>query len=134
MAHITTWIHDKRIIYVQLMGEFAMGDVDTFGQELITQYLDVGQKPVHLVVDIREMSGFPTHLARLAQAAAPMDKHPNMGWQIVIGKPNALFGFLANVLTKISNVNYRNVDTLEEAVAMLQKVDLSLDGIELKRA
>jgi anti-anti-sigma regulatory factor len=61
MPYKISWIEDKRIIHTQLIGHLTTSEAQEISK-LTTQYLDEGQSPVHIIIDVTEVQGFPTNL------------------------------------------------------------------------
>jgi hypothetical protein len=123
MAVNISWYAENRVILAQVEGV-----VDDEGMNAsnttITNLLDKGQAPVHLIVDTTDLKKFPTNLSALRNSQAYLT-HSNVGWVIVINT-NPLLNYLAHILTAIAKVKSRTVKTFAEGEQLLTSLDSSI--------
>lgn len=125
MPYQLTWRVPQRVIYEQLSGQIGIGDIQDI-QDLFHQYLAQGQAPVHLIVDMREVTDYPLNLAQIKNQMITTDRTP-LGWIMIVNQ-NPMPKFLTSVATQLSitNTRLRMVDSPEQAFALLQEYDPAL--------
>lgn len=90
-------------------------------------YLETGEAPVHNIIDATELGDFPKSLKVLRESSKYSVEHPNAGWNILVGfSSNPLLKFLSSAVSQITGVKFKQVDSIEEAQAVLRRVDSSL--------
>jgi len=131
MPYQLSWYQQGRIAQSVLSGNISIEEMQAYNQELIDNYLNAGQAPVHIIADTQKMRQFPTSLIKAKEINEKWLRHPNLGWAVVVGNNNILLNFLAAAVTKVIGVNYRMVVTHEEAIATLHKIDPTLEQISV---
>jgi hypothetical protein len=129
MPYKLSWYLEGRIAQSTLTGSVSIEEMEAYNQDLIDKYLNVGQPPVHIISDTRDMRQFPTSLIKVKEINEKWLRHPNLGWAVVVGNSNILLNFLAAAVTKMIGVNYRMVATHEDAIVTLKKIDATVDRI-----
>jgi hypothetical protein len=122
-----SWYLENRIILVHISGDKTIEDFQQVN-EAITQYLEKGVAPVHLLIDVTEMGSIPSNILKVKQAFTYLD-HPSIGWSFFIGHLNAMENLIIAVTTQLSGLDVKTVDTLEEALKILNHVDLSINDL-----
>jgi hypothetical protein len=118
-----SWYAKNRVILAQVEGVVDDAGMNA-SNATITQLLDTGQAPIHLIVDTSDLKQFPTNLSALRKSQAYL-LHPNVGWIIVINT-NPLLNYLAHILTAIAKVKSRTVKTFVEGEQLLRTLDASI--------
>ena len=126
MPHEITWAQDKRIILNRLIGTLDLED-GFKASEATNDYINQGIAPVHLVVDMSELKGFPTNITKVNQMNQYL-KNPARGWVVVIGG-NTLSSFLVNVLSQVVKFPVAQRPSLNEALEFLRKNDATLEAV-----
>jgi len=125
MSIAVFWQVENRVIYVEVQGDVPIEDVWTSTEE-ITKLLDSGQRPVHLLADMRQMGKIPTQVNQMRLANQAVMQHPALGQVFGIGSMNPIVQLLAAVITQVARVEYRSVSSPEEAMRILERTDLTL--------
>lgn len=129
MAYETSWYLAGRVVYVYVHGDFSLEELEALSQEFVTHYVPEGQPPVHTMIDMREVGAYATRLDKVKAASDAAMTHPDMGWMIIVGKPNPLLKFVTSVTSQVSGTRFRMVHTPEDAIASLRKLDLTLHDL-----
>jgi hypothetical protein len=129
MPYILSWYIEKRIIHDRVSGVFTLDDWRIVHEYNIEQ-LKVGIAPIHIIIDTRRVEKFDFTLQDF-QMVLGKPKEPAMGWFILVGT-DTMARFLASFATQLVKTNGRMFSTLEEAVAFLQEVDVTLQKPAVK--
>ena len=126
-----SWMLEGRIIFVEMKGDLAAAPVEymqAFDSE-INQLLDQGSAPlVHSIGDMRMVSSMPDF--RVMSRVFTFPKNPHMGWQLMVGmEMNPAVRVISHITSQIFRVRNRQMNTVDEAVAFLQKVDSTLPDL-----
>lgn len=126
MPYQLSWYQPELIAYVQFSGNFTLEDLQNFSREVVANYLSKGQAPVHIIMDVPNVSGFPTNLVALKQTSDEYLHHPGMGKLVLIGFDTPIVNFLTKTLSQIMKLDFRQVKDMDAALATLQKADPQL--------
>jgi hypothetical protein len=119
------------IVYAAVSGNFTLEELEAYGRELTTNYLDPATAPIHIISDANAMEKFPTQALPAIRSSEIWLRHSNLGWVILIGKKsNPMLGFLLAVVTKVVKLKYRMVATPEDAFSTLCNLDPTLLAIK----
>ena len=128
MATQTSWYIKDRVVLCRVDGNFTLDEIKQASDE-IKSLLEQGRRPVHVISDVRELKEYPIRLGDIKNSTEYL-RHPAMGWQIVVSHQNQLIRFLATVLGQAVHVNIRVVSTMEEATAVLERIDQGLGEMQ----
>ncbi|MBC8097896.1 MAG: hypothetical protein H7Y11_00500 [Armatimonadetes bacterium] len=122
MAYKISWLVPNRVMYQQYHGAVTLEDIITI-QAMVDEYMEIGIAPVHVLIEVLELTDYPKRLAELQSVIKPKINE-KQGW-IVIVTTNTLIRFLASVGTQLSliKVNMTTVDTRDAALKFLQEHD-----------
>jgi hypothetical protein len=123
MAFNISWYVENRVILANVEGIVDDNEMN-LSNTTITQLLDKGKAPVHLIVNTTDLKQFPTNVNGLRKSLAYL-AHPNIGW-IIIVNTNPLLNFLAHIVTSIVQAKSRTVKTFEEGKQLLRTLDASV--------
>lgn len=113
-----------------VVGDQTLDQFATLNEELIA-LLDAGDAPVHLLIDVSQMGSIPSNIMKVQQTFTYL-RHPALGWSLFIGEMNALTRLVVSVTNQVSGLDIKLVNTLEEALLLLKRVDLTLaDDIQV---
>ena len=126
MPYKTMWYKPDRVAYLELLGEFSLEEMVESSEAIRDQYLEVGTSPVHLVCDLRGLSGHSRDLRAARRAAEIYLNHPSMGWVIVIGMDSPIVKFLLSIISQMTQTDVKTVQSLEEVDMVLRRIDGSL--------
>ena len=120
MPYQLSWYKENHIVYAAVSGNFTLEELENYGRELTTDYLEKATAPIHIISDANAMEKFPTQALPAIRSAEGWLRHSNLGWVILIGKKsNPMLGFLLAVVTKVVKLKYKMVTTPEEALSIL---------------
>lgn len=118
-----TWIVPKRLFVYYNYGITTRDELEN-GMVLIQQYLNEGEAPIHVIIDMRQSVEVPKEIAYLRKLIN-VYKHAQMGWVITLSQ-NSLVNFINNILSNFIHIHYESCKTEQEAYAFLEKVEPSL--------
>lgn len=124
MAYEINWLQDRRVIHMRVMDELTIDDMRRFSHELVA-CLNQGQAPVHIIGDITGLRKFPSNITAMKNAV-PHIRHPNLGWNIVVGGPY-LLETIAQIIARVAGVHYHVARSPEQALEFLYAQDETLE-------
>jgi len=120
-----SWYMENRILFIKVPQEVSIEEIKYMSSQ-ISDAIQVGEAPIHVIFDASEMQTFPNNVKSLMQAMQIFLKHPKMGWNFAIN-PNRLILFLGTVVSRALGMNkYRAVASVDEALEILYRVDSTL--------
>lgn len=125
MAYETQWYLENRIILTTLSGSISIEDV-IHNDGMIHEMVQAGTDKVHLMIDVRDLDGFPTNLMQINSSANRYLGLDHMGSVIVIGLENRMVDFLSSLITKLTSVNLFKAEDVDAGFYKLQNIDPSL--------
>lgn len=117
------WLEEGKVAFLEIIGDFDDQGMVEFNTHLRDTYLEVGEAPVHCIIDAAGLSGYPRNLKALRSGTSISVKHPNTGWVLLVGFENAMLGFLATTISQLLGVKFKHVRSLEEARKVLSRID-----------
>jgi len=124
MLHVD-WYVERRVILVQIEGSLDLEKASELNRQIVA-FIDQGDAPVHVIVDLTQLGAIPTNLLKLREASHVVG-HAGVGWIVVIGVHNPFINFIGSMLVQLGRLaHYRVMPTIDEAYAELSKVDDSL--------
>lgn len=122
------WLLEKRVILVQLAGEFTM-PVAQQQALVLKQHIEQGEAPLYVIVDTSRVTTLPKNLREPLTIATANLKDSKVN-QAVIVTSNAVFRFFGTLASKFVGFDFRPVTSLEEAINLLVRVDPTLKGLQ----
>lgn len=129
MSFEIRWYFPKRIIYIHLLGELGLAEVEQMSRESLT-FIQEGIAPVHILLDDSKGGQPPISLKEL-KSRLEIASHPSVGWIVGIGEVDQVAKFLIPLLMKILKLQYLRVENLDAALNFLSRQDLSLERDKL---
>jgi hypothetical protein len=126
MAFQLAWYQEQCIIGVVVTGAYPIEEIQVVCKEIAQTYLAASTAQIHLLMDLREMTSFPSNIPQVKSAADQFLKHPNLGWTVMIGKNNPLAEFFSSVIFQMVRLKFRIVHSMEDAMDILRRVDQTL--------
>jgi hypothetical protein len=127
----SAWLIKEHVVLTHL-GDFDIPELAEMAQEMATYQATTSATHLHQIVDVRDLRHFPANVNVLRQHLSYW-QHPKMGYIIALGINNPIVSFLAQILPKMIGVKFHKVDTLDEAIQYLQKMDSNLVGLEIEQ-
>ncbi len=125
MKAISYWYIKGRIIFLRPIGEAPIEVIQQYNDQIL-KLLNKGTKPVHVIIDTRYVTEFPTNLLKLTNAINFLS-HPSVGWVITISN-NSLISFLGGILPQFNKFQrYRVLSELDKGLLFLKEQDSTLN-------
>lgn len=115
------WYVEGRILMTRLIGTVTVEEMLASGQRG-TVMIESGESPVYSLVDVSQMDHFPTRLVDIKKIAE-QGGSDKMSKIILFGVSNRFINFLANMFTQFIRTDYNVVDTLDDAVKLVEKLE-----------
>lgn len=131
MPFETDWYLKNRVILTRITGEMDTNEIRALNDRAVgmidnAELSDSATPLVHHLINIEEMTGFPRKINEVSNSVTFAS--PQMGWLIIVGKVNPIIRFFGGVITQVSKIRFRVIETMPEALEFLQEVDPSLKG------
>ena len=123
MAYTFSWVVPQRILLIELEGEVKVEEMSPLVDETHA-HVNSGQAPVHILIDANKLMNRPVNFQQITQLSKSMS-NPATGWWIIMN-PGKMVWFTASVLSKLLGVKLKSAESTEEAIIILQRVDLTL--------
>ncbi|MFQ3534269.1 MAG: hypothetical protein SNJ58_00190 [Aggregatilineales bacterium] len=126
MPHNIDWLIKDHVILLHISGDLLLEEIEAINTEL-TELLQAGKPPVHLVADVKELGKFPFDLISVRRASTYMQE-PNLGMIAVYGTSRIAASF-AQLLTSLAGVRMRFVRDYSEALRALAPEDARIKAL-----
>ena len=128
MAYTLDWFVPNRIAVVKIAETLTLED--GYAQNsFMLPVLAAADQPIHLIIDLTLTRHFPMRLNEKVWEGTEYMRHPMMGWLIVINQgSNPFLHMLMSVVGKTTGVKLRFVNSLDEAMSSLRKLDLTVQA------
>ena len=123
MAYTFSWVVPQRILLIELEGEVKVEEMSPLVDETHA-HVNSGQAPVHILIDANMLMNKPVNFQQITQLSKSMS-NPATGWWIIMN-PGKMVWFTASVLSKLLGVKLKSAESTQEALSILQRVDLTL--------
>ena len=130
MSYELSWYLPKRIIHIHILGEMELSEVEAMSHAAFA-LMEEGIAPVHILMDDAKGGRPPLSLKEL-KSRLEITQHASIGWIVGIGDADPVAKFLIPLLMKLVKLQYVRVKTIEEALEVLRKQDMSLQELSLK--
>lgn len=123
MAYELSWVVHSRVLLLELKG---LVETDEMMRLVADTHalVEVGQAPIHVLIDATELVSRPVNFPELNQLSRTMS-HDGIEWVILV-KPAKMVWFASTVLSKVMQKKMKSADSIEEALTILQKVDFTI--------
>lgn len=122
------WLEEGVVTLVEYIGNFDNDSIKDLNIFVAENFLAHGQGPVHNIIDAKQLGDFPKNLNVLREGSKHSVEHPNAGWNILVGfNINPVWKFLSSAVSQVLGVKFKQVDTIDEAKRVLQRIDKRLD-------
>lgn len=117
------WLVEGRIVVFGGNGNISAEDIEK-ENEILTEFFEQGTGPlVHVIGDDRNLTEFPPLSTLLS---VEWLQHEKLGFFIIVGMSNVIDRMKSHMATNKHQVRFRLVDTMEEALEILEFADPSL--------
>ena len=112
---------DGRVVLITVSGHVSLAQVRVGGEQ-VDALVSAGEPPVHVIIDITRMSDYPITASKIFELS-PFLRNPRLGMVPAFGVTNMLLVTLLRVIGQMAPFRYQIVDSMSEAVALLQSQD-----------
>jgi len=123
MPYKLEWYRENNVVFFEMLGELTAEEIQEACVEVRDYYLEVGEPPVHMIVDPRGVNKYPREMRVIHRATGIYANHENFGWMVLIGIDNRISVFIANVVLQALGREFRLVENLEEAITVLDRIE-----------
>lgn len=127
MPYALAWLSEPHILHARIWDELTLSEIRQANAE-VTRLLDAATVPIHLVVDVSEMTAFPRSVTDM-YGAAKYFRHPKFGWEILYGVQSVTLEIILGILTQLMPLRYGIVDSLKEALKFLSAKEPQLQEV-----
>jgi len=127
MAVNYSWILEGRIVHIQVIGQMSTEEMQNEDAVMQTFFNKRSGPLLHVLIDETQMTALPD-LKTMFKVR--WIQNPDLGWFIMYGVNERLESFKAHVATSKYRVRFAMVDTLNEALDLLQERDLTLPDLK----
>jgi hypothetical protein len=123
------WQIPGRVLYIKAIRDATIEDVRS-DTTAIAHHMEGGKAPVHLLFDVSDL-GMPPVGEDMTEALVDLFSIPAMGYTIAIGfRPQDLpiLKSAGEALSQVTGKPIEFTDSLESGLAMLRKLDPTLDA------
>ena len=131
MAFELFWYFQPRVVHIIAHGEFTVSDLENIHRHLTTKYFTAVREPVHVIMDVRAMTQFPTRDAKVVLMFDQILRHPRCGKLLIIRADNPVQFFLMSAITQVLGRRFQQAHSLDDAIPVLQSYDTSLYKIAI---
>lgn len=131
MAFEMFWYFQPRVAQIIAHGELSVSDLEQIHQQLTTKYFTMGHEPVHVMLDVRALTKFPTREAKVTALFDQILRHPRCGELLLIRADNPIQFFLMSSITQVLGNRFQQAHSLDDAIPILQGFDTSLYKIAI---
>lgn len=114
------WLEPDLIYCLHHSGRLVHEDI-VESLESMLQRLNESAHRIHMLVDIREVTGFSVGQIQTLPQLRHLIRHPKMGWIAVVGRTGGL-SFWLKLMTKLVGLRYANFETSQDAIEFLREV------------
>lgn len=125
MAYTTTWCVDKRVALLQIDGEVDLADLPEIAKSS-RAYVAEGIAPVHILIDMRGVTKYPTNLREVANALKN-EGNSQVGWTLFITN-SLVLRFLGSTLVQLTKQRVHALSNVDEAIEFLLERDATLEN------
>lgn len=121
------WYVPERVVRVRFYGKLTLDEiVDAFATS--AELVDAtSAPPVHFIHDWTELDSFPTNIIDIRRSTTVRVKDPKrIGWVVAYAKNDQILQSMSNIVFQLFRIRFQMVDSADEAVAFLQRMDSKL--------
>lgn len=115
MPSRTQWLVPDVIVYQAMVGPFDCATAQPAIKELRLLLDDSDEPLTHVVLDMSQVTDFPTRIADLRALLEPLLRHPRLGWTIVYGLNDRVATFSLSLIAQMFQVRFRLVQDAADA-------------------
>ena len=127
MRHKSQWLVDKRVLLVSYTGDVDKAELQAINAEL-TDYVEEGITPIHIISDNREMGSIPLDVKTLQNSFGVLNNR-KWGMICVVGADTMLRFFVQVVSSSFRLKKVIIVTSVDEASQKIMAYDSTLEPI-----
>jgi hypothetical protein len=124
MTVSVNWKIEKRLILVKFEQIVSIDQI-AYSSHMVTQYLRAGSKPVHVLVQMENVTRYPHEFGKLAEVI-PHLADQNLGKTILVRKNDRLINLMISVIRHAVQIDLRMFDDVDKALHYLNENDPTL--------
>lgn len=125
MPYQISWYIEQHVMLIEVTGTM---DIEEFERLHTESFAYVTNSPfkTHAIVDLSQFAAIPTNLKMLT-SATNKEKTDKQGMTVLVmpGMPS-MIRFLVSIIMQTMRLEYRICETIDEAMDVLRRVDVSL--------
>lgn len=128
MSHKVRWLIEDRVVFHKHSTTLIKDDILLMFSKTIDMMSSVDE-PVHIVADLSEVKSLTPdfgNISELKKISQSFLEHPNLGESIFYGSSNKIVNFFGNILFQLAKREWKSVDSYEDAVNTLIRLDPAL--------
>ena len=125
MSVSVSWKIEKRLILVKFEKNVSIDQIEQACQE-VSLYICAGEKPVHVLADLVQVTHYPHEFSKLA-AVIPHMAEPNLGKTVLVRQPDSLLQLMMSVIRHAVRIDMRMFDSMDTALHYLNEADSTLN-------
>ncbi len=129
MAYKISWVIPLRILLIELENEVLMDEMVRLVEDTHA-HVNVGNAPVHIMIDAAKLLNRPVNFQEITRISKSMSNDAT-GWWVVVNAGKMIW-FTATILSKLLQVKLKSAASVEEALTILCRVDLSLADLPIQ--
>lgn len=124
------WIIEHQVLFARAYDAVSRAEMVEHNQ-IVLNYLNETQTPLHIILDDSTMGIVEPSFLEV-QRIITFQNHPQIGWVVHISS-NRVIRHFANLMARISSIQYQQFNNLEDSLAFLQQQhpELQWDAIIL---
>jgi hypothetical protein len=117
-----SWHRENRVMYMKLEGEMPPDELVKMEAEAF-ELIQKAPGMIHAIVDLRLLNN-PNSMSS-SMGGMNKNKHPNQGMSVIVVPPmNRISKFVTSTMMQVLRLQFRICETIEEAEAIIDKVDV----------
>ncbi len=128
MPYRIDWLVPRKVLLSTFNGDISKDELHVFIEE-IRACVRSGDKPIYHISNSLAMGRVQVSLKVLTDLVKSFSMIGDIGVQIDINHPRAINTFLANVASQVLKLKTYTVTSLDEAIALLKRIDRDLETV-----
>ncbi len=124
MSYEMGWLIPARVLLIEVDNVLSPDETIRIIDEC-NSFVMEGLPPVHILIDAAKITNTKVNLQEITQLSQFM-QNDDIGWWVVINA-SAMISFAASVVSKLLQKKLKSANSIEEALAILERVDFTLD-------
>jgi len=127
MPYKHNWYIEGHIVSAEVWGDQTLDEMDQSNADLLEFIEEFDHPTVHVIINDDRLNSIPVSLINLRETLT-YSTHPKLGWVVMTGVPkNSIVDFLVGMLAKLVRARYIRVQSFDEALNYLHKVDPTIN-------